>query len=165
MPELRVVSVLIAVRHLRDNTVHAGTEPPPPSPSSQAGLKPIIVSRFGLAGKRKDYLGSIPLRPLSFLFKSCGPLSRVDTVSCDFVPHNYETLKWLSSLPTLMQKSFSVVMTAFMLYVHGGEMASVLWDGDRMGRGRENEGSTAETAVRKRPERRRDRGPPPEQWN
>ena len=25
---------------------------------------------------------------------------------CNFVPHNYETLKWLSSLPTLMQKSF-----------------------------------------------------------
>ena len=25
---------------------------------------------------------------------------------CDCVPHNYETLKWLSSLPTLMQKSF-----------------------------------------------------------
>ena len=27
-------------------------------------------------------------------------------LSCDFVPHNYETLKWLSSLPTLMQESF-----------------------------------------------------------
>ena len=27
-------------------------------------------------------------------------------MSCDFVPHNYETLKWLSSLPTLMQESF-----------------------------------------------------------
>ena len=59
------------------------------------------VSRFGLAvrryaGKRKD-LGSIPLR-LSFLFKKvvvCGQ-------SCDFVHH----LKWLSSLPILMQKSF-----------------------------------------------------------
>ena len=32
---------------------------------------------------------------LSFLFKSCG----LWTLSCDFVPHNYETLKWLSSLP------------------------------------------------------------------
>ena len=42
-----------------------------------------------------------PLR-LSFLFTSCGPW----TLSCDFGPHNYETLKWLSSLPTLMQKSF-----------------------------------------------------------
>ena len=28
------------------------------------------------------------------------------TLFCDFVPHNYETLKWLSSLPTVMQKSF-----------------------------------------------------------
>ena len=46
------------------------------------------------AGKRRD-LGS---NRLSFLFKSCG-------LSCNFVPHN-ETLKWLSSLPTLMQKSF-----------------------------------------------------------
>ena len=36
------------------------------------------------------------------LFKSCG----LCTLSCDFVPHSYETLKWLSSLPTLMQKSF-----------------------------------------------------------
>ena len=27
-------------------------------------------------------------------------------LSCDFVPHNYETLKWLSSLPVLMQESF-----------------------------------------------------------
>ena len=38
---------------------------------------------------------------LSFLFKSCG----VWTLFCDFVPHNYETLKWLSSLPILMRKS------------------------------------------------------------
>ena len=58
------------------------------------------VSRFGLAGKRSD-LGSNPLR-LSFLFKSCG----LWTLSCDFIPHNCETLKWLSSLPTLMQESF-----------------------------------------------------------
>ena len=64
-----------------------------------------LVSRFGLAvrrlaGKQRD-LGSILLR-LSFLFKKvvvCGQ-------TCDFVPHNYETLKWLPSLPTLMQKSF-----------------------------------------------------------
>ena len=39
---------------------------------------------------------------LSFLFKSCG----LGTLPCDFVPHNYETLKWLSLLRTLMQKSF-----------------------------------------------------------
>ena len=37
-----------------------------------------------------------------FLFESCG----LWTLSCDFVPHSYETVKWLSSLPTLMQKSF-----------------------------------------------------------
>ena len=54
----------------------------------------------GKAGKQKD-LGSNPLR-LSFLFKSNG----LWTQSCDFVPHNYETLTWLSSLPILMQKSF-----------------------------------------------------------
>ena len=52
------------------------------------------------AGKQKD-LSSNLLR-LSFVFKSCG----LWTLSCDFVPHNYETLKWLSSLPILMQKSF-----------------------------------------------------------
>ena len=63
------------------------------------------VSRFGLAvrplaGKQRD-LRSNPLR-LSLIFKSCG----LWTLSCDFVPHNCWTLKWLSSLPTLMQKSF-----------------------------------------------------------
>ena len=42
-----------------------------------------------------------PPTRLSFLFRSCG----LCTLSSDFVPHNYETLKWLSSLPTLMQKS------------------------------------------------------------
>ena len=59
-----------------------------------------LVSRFGLAVeavKQKD-LGSKLLR-LSFLFKRCG----LWTLSCDFVPHNYKTLKWLSSLPILMQ--------------------------------------------------------------
>ena len=34
--------------------------------------------------------------------KGCG----LWTLSCDFVPHNYETFKWLSSLPILMQESF-----------------------------------------------------------
>ena len=47
-----------------------------------------------------------PLRVTLFLFfsplVSCG----LWTLSCDFVPHNYERVKWLSSLPTLMQKSF-----------------------------------------------------------
>ena len=51
-----------------------------------------FVSRFDLvvksqAGKQKD-LGS-NLLWLSFLFKSCG----LWTLSCDFVPHIYETLK------------------------------------------------------------------------
>ena len=44
--------------------------------------------------------GSNLLR-LSLLFKSCG----LWTLSCDFVLHNYETLKCLSSLPILMQES------------------------------------------------------------
>ena len=61
------------------------------------------MSRFGLAVRRyagkQRHFGSILLR-LSFFFKSCG----LWTLSCDFVPHNYETLKWLSSPPTLMQK-------------------------------------------------------------
>ena len=58
------------------------------------------VRPSGKAGKRRD-LGSNPLR-LSFLFKSCG----LWTLSCDLVPHSYETLKCLSLLPTLMQESF-----------------------------------------------------------
>ena len=57
------------------------------------------VSRFGLAlrrqaGKQRD-LGSNLLR-LSFLFKSCG----VWIPSCDFVPHNYETLKGSHRCPS-----------------------------------------------------------------
>ena len=52
-----------------------------------ATCEPVWPS--GKAGKRRD-LGSNPLR-LSFRFKSCG----LWTLSCDFVPHNYETLKWL----------------------------------------------------------------------
>ena len=39
---------------------------------------------------------------LSFLFKSCG----LWTQSCDFASQNDETIKWLSMLTTLMQKSF-----------------------------------------------------------
>ena len=54
----------------------------------------------GKTGKQRD-LGS-NLLWLSFLFKSCC----LWTLSCDFVPHNYETLKWLLSLPTLTHKSF-----------------------------------------------------------
>ena len=49
-----------------------------------------LVWPRGKAGKRRD-IGSNRLR-LSFLFKSCG----LWTLSCDFVPHSYETLKWLS---------------------------------------------------------------------
>ena len=51
----------------------------------------------GKAGKQKD-LGSNPLL-LSFLFKRCGLL----TLASDFVHRINETLKWLSSLPILMQ--------------------------------------------------------------
>ena len=58
-------------------------------------------------------------------------------------------------LPLFPHTTFCLVDTrrfAFMLhYVHGGEMAAIR-DGDRMGRGRESEGSTTETA-RKGPER------------
>ena len=59
----------------------------------------LSVTKHG-NGKRRD-LGSNPLR-LSFLFRSCG----LWTLSCDFVPHSYGPLKWLSSLPTLMHTSF-----------------------------------------------------------
>ena len=63
----------------------------------------LAESRFGLAvrrwaGKRKD-LGSIPLR-LSFLFKKvvvCGHYLVTLSLTIN------ETLKWLSSLPILMQ--------------------------------------------------------------
>ena len=65
------------------------------------------VSRFGLAvrrqaGKQKG-LGSIPLR-LSVLFKEvvAGGHCLVTALSLTV----NETLKWLSSLPILMQESF-----------------------------------------------------------
>ena len=66
--------------------------------------------RFGLAvrrlaGKQKD-LGSNPLR-LSFLFKSCG----LWTLSCDFVPRNYETLKCLSSVAAHLNAEVILVVT------------------------------------------------------
>ena len=67
---------------------------------SHGPIKYIQVHGFSRVSNQKD-LGSNPLR-LFFLFTSCG----LWTLSYDFVPHNYETLKWLSSLPTLMQKSF-----------------------------------------------------------
>ena len=55
-------------------------------------LLTLNVSRFGLAVRRQAgkqrYLGSNLLR-LSFLLESCG----LWTLSCDSVPHNYETLK------------------------------------------------------------------------
>ena len=67
-------------------------------------LNESVESRFGLvvrryAGKRRD-LGSNLLR-LSFSSQVvvCGHCLVT-------VPHNYETLKWLSSLPILMQESF-----------------------------------------------------------
>ena len=62
------------------------------------------MSGFGLSVRHyagKQDLSWIPLQ-LSSLFRSCG----LWTLPCDFVPHNYKTLKWLSSLPILMQVSF-----------------------------------------------------------
>ena len=58
-----------------------------------------ISSRFGLAvrreaGKQRD-LGSNLLR-LSFLYNSCG----LWILTYDFVPHNYEILKWLTHTHT-----------------------------------------------------------------
>ena len=66
----------------------------------------VVVSRFGLAvmcyaGKRKD-LGSIPLR-LSFLFRKVVVCGRC-LVTLSLTING--TLKRLSSLPILMQKSF-----------------------------------------------------------
>ena len=66
---------------------------------------------FGLVGKQSD-LGLNLLR-LSFLFTSCC----LWTLSCDFVPHNYETLKWLSSLPTLMQRYSGRDSVAMGIYI------------------------------------------------
>ena len=69
-----------------------------------------FVSRFGLAvrrwaGKQKD-LGSNLLR-LSFLFKSCG----LWTLSCDFVPHNYETLKSVALIAAHLNAEVILVVT------------------------------------------------------
>ena len=54
------------------------------------------------SGKALDWLTEgprfDPLR-LFFLFKHCG----LWTLSCDFARTIYETLKWLTQLPTLMQ--------------------------------------------------------------
>ena len=94
------------------NWPHAGPHGPTPfvnwntwpsglytcGPRGPTPCEPVWPS--GKAGKQRD-LGSNPLR-LSFPFKRCG----LWTLPCDFVPHNYETLKWLTSLPTLMQESF-----------------------------------------------------------
>ena len=53
---------------------------------------------------KQTELGSNLLR-LSFLFKSCG----LWTPSCGFVPHSYETLKWLSSAAHLNAEVILVV--------------------------------------------------------
>ena len=52
--------------------------------------EPVWPSGKANAGKQRDF-GSNLLQ-LSFLFKSYD----LWTLSCDFVPHNYETLNWLS---------------------------------------------------------------------
>ena len=67
----------------------------------------LNVSRFGLAVKRQagkqKGLGSIPLR-LSFLFKMFARICGHCLVTLSLTVN--ETLKWLSSLPILMQESF-----------------------------------------------------------
>ena len=78
------------------------------SPWAQGGRRVFkrVRGQFGLAvrrwaGKQKD-LGSIPLR-LSFLlqrFVVCGHCLVTLSLTIN------ETLKWLSSLPILMQESF-----------------------------------------------------------
>ena len=74
------------------------------------------MSRFGLAarrqaGKQRD-LGSNLLR-LSFHFKSCG----LWALSCDFVPHSYETLKWLF-IAAHLNAEVVLVMTVSVSYTH-----------------------------------------------
>ena len=61
------------------------------------------VSRFGLAVRLVSRGTSVRIR-FGSLFSSKAVVCGHCLVS--FVPHSYETLKWLSSLPTLMQKSF-----------------------------------------------------------
>ena len=64
------------------------------------------VNRFGLAVRRYDGkqwdLGSNPLR-FPFLFKSCGLWTLVFVTLSLTID---KTLKWLSSLPILIQESF-----------------------------------------------------------
>ena len=92
--------------------------PPPPPPRSLISLmvsvdlkhhvylrircccEPVWPSLQQGVGKQRDF----SLKPLQlfFLFKSCS----LWTLSCGFDTHSYETLKWLSSLPILMQQSF-----------------------------------------------------------
>ena len=70
----------------------------------------VVVSRFGLAVRlsRRTSVRNCFGSPFSSKAVVCGHglVTLSETLSCDFVPHNYERLKWLSSLPTLMQKSF-----------------------------------------------------------
>ena len=61
--------------------------------------KAVSVSRFGLAVSGGTSFRIRFGSPFSSKVVVCGHMS------CDFVLHNYETLKWLSSLPTLMHKS------------------------------------------------------------
>ena len=63
------------------------------------------MSRFGLVGKQRD-LGSNLLR-LSFHFKGCG----LWTLSCDFVLHNYETLKLMALMAAHLDAEAILVVT------------------------------------------------------
>ena len=81
----------------------------------------------------------------------------------DFVrPHSYVTLKWLSSAAHL-QKSFWLMTALSVLKLRPRRRDGLLgtgteWEGDERVKARPRKPSE------KLPERRRDRGPPPEQW-
>ena len=62
-----------------------------------------------------------------------------------------ETLKWLSSLPIVIQKSLCFTSTEARWHIR---------DGDSGGGGAKSEGSLAVPPEKDQ----RDRGPPPEQW-
>ena len=74
-------------RYWRVKNIHPQPPPVLTNASSELWFRESIW-HSGKAGKQRDR-GSNLLR-LSFHFKSCG----LWKLSCDFVPHNYKTLKW-----------------------------------------------------------------------
>ena len=69
-----------------------------------------IMLKAGLPPERRSGEDGDPMifSPPFFFSWVCEPVWLIGlwTLSCHFVPHNYETLKCLSLLPILMQKSF-----------------------------------------------------------